>query len=88
MAKYLIISQEGDFISSSKSAKKHMSNTNGIGIQVYDKDGVLINSATKDVSGNIIVHGNILYDGEPRKWAIDFIKNNKIGTMVKDVKSI
>lgn len=88
MSKYLIVSKEGDFISSSRSAKKHILNTEGKNIMVYDKDGILINIAEKDVSGNVIVHGNKFYDGEPRQWVIDFVKNNKVGTMVKDAHTV
>lgn len=88
MTKYLIISKECDYISSSRNIKDHICKTNGKGIQVYDKDGELINSATRNENGDIFIHGKKFYDGEPRKWAEWFIKNNDIGTSVPDAREI
>ena len=88
MAKYLIISKERDYISSSRNTKDHAYKTKGKGIQVYDKNGELINSATKDENGNVTLHGRKFYDGEPREWAAEFIKDNEVGTSVPDACKI
>jgi hypothetical protein len=84
MSKYLIVTKECDYISSSKNAKEHTQRTKGTGVMIYDKDGILINSTTKNIEGKIITHGSKFFDGEPRKWAIDFIKNNVVGTIIND----
>lgn len=86
MAKYLIVTKEKDYISSSRDVKKHMLNTNGTGLMIYDKDGILINTAKKDENGKIITIKG-LFDGNPREWAIDFIKNNVVGAFSKDAQS-
>lgn len=86
MAKYLIITKEGDFISNSRNIKTHTLNSNGSGVMIYDKNGILINSSTKSEDGNITIHGNKFYDGEPRQWAASFIKDNVIGIIVDDAK--
>lgn len=88
MLKYLIITKEGDYISSSKNIRKHFLKTNGSGIMIYNKDGVLINSAHRTDAGKVIVHGGKFYDGEPRQWASNFIKNNKEGAMVEDASAL
>lgn len=84
MSKYLIITRERDYISSSKNIKTHFMKTNGNGVMIYNKEGVLINSAKRTEKGKTIVYGGMFYDGEPRQWVVDFIKNNKDGTEVED----
>lgn len=86
MKKYLIITKECDYISPSRNIREHAKYTEGNGVMVYDKDGILINSATKNAKGKIIIHGSKFFDGKPRQWAINFIKNNEIGAKIEDVR--
>ena len=82
--KYLIITKECDFVSNSLNAKKHLENSKGNAVMVYDRYGWWIRYA-KRINGRI-ESMKVNDDGIARKWAIDFIKNNKVGTKTKDAR--
>ena len=82
--KYLIITKEGDFISTSLNAKKHLANSKGDAVMIYDKYGWWIRYARR--KNGIIEKRNAYNDGIVCEWAIDFIKNHKVGDMVEDAQ--
>ena len=82
--KYLIITEEKDFISNSLNAKKHLESSNGNSVMVYDKNGWFIRYA-KRING-VPVKVRACCDGEPRKWAADFIRNHNIGDSANDAR--
>ena len=82
--KYLIITKECDFISNSLNAKKHLANSNGDSVMVYDKFGWWIRYARR--KNGIIEKRNAYNDGISRKWAIDFIREHKVGDSIDDAR--
>jgi len=84
MAKYLIVTKEKDFVSSSKNAKNHTYATNCKGVMVYDVDGNLVDSSSTNGDGVVVREGTRFADGEPRAWTKEFLKNHKTGDSVPD----
>ena len=82
--KYLIVTEEGDFISTSLNVKKHLANSKGNAVMCYDKYGYWIRYA-KRVNG-VIKKINPFCDGIARQWAIDFIKNHQVGDRTEDAE--
>ena len=84
--KYLIITEAKDFISTSLNAKKHLEKSKGCAVMVYDKEGWFIRYAKRINGAPVKVRA--CCDGEPRKWAADFIRNHNVGDMVDDASII
>ena len=82
--KYLIITEEGDFISTSLNVKKHLANSKGNAVMCYDKYGYWIRYARR--KNGIIEKRNAYDDGISRKWAIDFIREHKVGDSIDDAR--
>lgn len=82
--KYLIITKEKDFISKSKSAVNHLKKSNGNCVMVYDKEGKFIKYAVRE--NGKPTDARPCADGRLRKFAVDLIKEYKVGTEFKDAE--
>ncbi len=83
--KYLIITKECDFISNSLNAKKHLANSKGDSVMVYDKFGWWIRYARRE--NGVIKSLKPYNDGTPRKWAVDFIRKHNVGDIIDDARN-
>lgn len=83
MAKYLIVTKEGDFVSESSSAKNHLKKSQGEVVMVYDTKGYLVDSARRKSDGTLKKYGTTYSDGESRIWAKAYLKKSKVGDKTK-----
>lgn len=79
--KYLVRTQGKDFITNKRSSYSLRKEMPSQDFEVFGKDGMLIyfydNKRKKECN---------ICDGLPRQWAIDFIKNHKVGDFTEDVE--